>query len=233
MKRHIFLLFLMAALSQVAGCALFTPKPPLEYRPGVQVDTLSAAVSLSVTKGEQGMGANGFMLYQRPDRMRMVVLSPFGTTLMETVVAGDQVTVVDNSKGMAFRGALAELPQQREGDTWRQARWVMEVPAPGSSLRDGSLERTGSMGLKERVTFENGLVVAKSLANGDEAHYNDYEVVNGVPLATEIIMYSHDGGRFRIKITEPEVNTELSPEAFTLHLDNLTVYPLSALQGKH
>lgn len=232
MKRHIFLLSLMAALSLVSGCALFAPKPPLEYRPGVQVDTLSAAVSLSITKGEQGMGANGFMLYQRPDRMRMVILSPFGTTLMETVVAGDQVTVVDNSKGVAFRGALAELPQQGQGETWRQARWVMEVPAPGSSLRDGSLERTGSMGLKERVTFENGLVVAKSLANGDEAHYNDYEVVNGVPLATEIIMYSHDGGRFRIKITEPEVNTELSPEAFTPHVDNLTLYPLSALQGK-
>ncbi|KAB0666677.1 outer membrane lipoprotein LolB [Oryzomonas japonica] len=232
MKRHFPLLFLLSTLFLASGCAIFTPKPPLEYRPGVQVDTLSAGVSLSITKGEQGMGANGFLLYQRPDRMRMVILSPFGTTIMETVVVGEEVTVVDNSKGVAFRGLLAELPQQGQGDTWRQARWVMEVPAPGSSLRDGTVERTSSMGLKERVTFENGLVVVKSLANGDEAHYNDYEVVNGVPLATEIIMYSHDGGRFRIRITEPEVNTDLAPEAFTPHVDNLTIYPLSALQGK-
>jgi outer membrane lipoprotein-sorting protein len=225
-------LFLLSALALVSGCAAFTPKPPLVYRPGIQVDTLSAAVSLSITKGEQGMGANGLLLYRRPDRMRVVILSPFGTTMMETVVAGDQVTIVDNSKGVAFSGLLAELPEQGEGDTWRQARWVMDVPAPGSSLRDGPMERVNSMGLKERVTFENGLVVAKSLSNGDEAHYNDYEVVNGAPLATEIIMYSHNGARIRIKINEPEVNTDLSPEAFTPHLDSLTLYPLSALQGR-
>lgn len=232
MKRNLSLLFLLAALSLVSGCAALTPKPPLEYRPGAQVDTLSAAVSLSITKGEQGMGANGLLLYQRPDRMRIVVLSPFGTTMMETVVAGEQVTIVDNSKGVAFSGLLAELPEQGEGDTWRQARWVMDVPPPGSSLRDGSVERTNSMGLKERVTFENGLVVARSLSNGDEAHYNDYVVVNGVPLATELIIYSHNGVRLRIKINEPEVNTDLSPEAFTPHVDNLTLYPLSALQGR-
>jgi len=231
MKRYLSLLFLLAALALVAGCAAFTPKPPLEYRAGAQVDTLSAAVSLSITKGEQGMGANGFLLYQRPDRMRMVILSPFGTTMTETVVTGERITVVDNSKGVAFSGVLAELPRQGEGDVWRQARWVMDVPPPGSLLHDGSMERAGDMGLTERLTFENGLLVAKSLSNGDEAHYNDYTVVNGVPLATELIMYSHDGIRFRIKINEPEVNTDLSPDAFTPHLDSLTLYPLSALQG--
>ena len=232
MKRHLSLLFLLTALALVSGCAAFTPKPPLEYRHGAQVDTLSAAVSLSITEGEQGMGAHGFLLYRRPDRMRMVILSPFGTTMMETFVAGEQVTVVDNSKGVAFVGLLAELPAQGEGDTLRQARWVMDVPAPGSSLRDGSMEQVNSMGLKERLTFENGLVVTKRLSNGDVAHYNDYEVVNGVPLATEIIMSSHNGARLRIKINEPEVNTDLPPDAFTPHLDSLTLYPLSALRGQ-
>ncbi len=162
-----------------------------------------------------------------------MILSPFGNTIMETVVAGEQVTVVENSKGVAFSGLLAELPEEGEGDTLRQARWAMDVPAAGSSLRDGSVERVNSMGLKERVTFENGLVVAKSLPNGDEAHYNDYVVVNGVPLATEFIISSHNGERFRIRINEPEVNTELSPEAFTPHLDSLSLYPLSALQRQH
>jgi outer membrane lipoprotein-sorting protein len=231
MKRYLSLLFLLSALSLVSGCAAITPKPLPEYRPGAQVDTLSAAVSLSIKKGKQGMGANGFLLYRRPDRMRVVILSPFGTTMMETIVAGEQVTIVENSKGIAFSGLLAELPEQGNGDTVRQARWVMDVPIPGSSLRDGSVERTNNMGQKEQVTFENGLVVAKSLSNGDEAHYNDYVVVNGVPLATEIIINSHNGDRFRISISEPEVNTDLSPEAFTLHLDSLTLYPLSALKG--
>lgn len=233
MKRLLSLLFLLWALALVSGCASFRPKPPLEYRPGAQVDTLSAAVSFSVRKGKQGMGAHGFLLYRRPDRMRVTILSPFGSTLMEAVVADEQVTIVDNSKGVAFRGFLAELPDQGYGDTLRQARWVMDLPLPGSSLRDGSEERVNAMRLKERVTFKNGLVVAKSLANGDEAHYNDYVVANGVPLATEIIISSHDGGRFRISISEPEVNTVLPPDAFTLHLENLAIYPLSVLQSTH
>jgi hypothetical protein len=86
------------------------------------------------------------------------------------------------------------------------------------------------MGDKEQVTFKNGLVVSKSLANGDMVRYRDYLLVNGVPLATEIIMDSHDGGRFRIKVTEPEVNAELAADAFIPHLEGLTVYPLTALQ---
>jgi hypothetical protein len=51
-----------------------------------------------------------------------------------------------------------------------------------------------------------------------------------VPLATEIIMNSHDDGRFRIKVTEPEVNAELAADAFIPHLEGLKVYPLAALQ---
>jgi outer membrane lipoprotein-sorting protein len=231
MKRYLSFFFLLFALALVSGCAAFTPKKPLEYRAGAQVDSLSAAVSLSIKRGKQGMGANGFLLYRRPDRMRVVILSPFGTTMMETIVAGEQVTIVESSKGVAFSGLLAELPEQGNGDTVRQARWVMDVPIPGSSLRNGSVERTNNLGLKERVTFENGLVVAKSLPNGDEAHYNDYVVVNGVPLATEIIISSHNGDRFRISISEPEVNTDLSPDAFTPRLDSMTIYPLSALKG--
>src|SRR6185369_11932984 len=98
-------------------------------------------------------------------------------------------------------GQLEELPQKGQGDTWRQARWVMEMDPPGSLVGDGKLERVSSMGAREQVTFENGLVVSKSLANGDMVRYRDYILVNGVPLATEIIMDSHDGGRFRIRVT--------------------------------
>jgi hypothetical protein len=57
-------------------------------------------------------------------------------------------------------------------------------------------------------------------------------VVNGVPLATEIIMTSHLGGRFRIKISETEINAPLAPDAFVSRLDGLALYPLSALQKK-
>jgi outer membrane lipoprotein-sorting protein len=194
------------------------------------VETLSATASLSISKGDQGMGGNGYLLYQRPDRMRMVILSPFGTTVMEAIVAGNRITIISNSKGEAFSGNLDELPRKGQGETWRHARWVMEMDPPGSFAGDGLQARINSMGDKEQVTFKNGLVVSKSLANGDMVRYRDYLLVNGVPLATEIIMDSHDGGRFRIKVTEPEVNAELAADAFIPHLEGLTVYPLTALQ---
>lgn len=221
--------FCLIALLLPCGCASIL-KPPLTYQPGAVVQTLSATASLSISKGEQGMGSNGYLLYQRPDRMRMVILSPFGTTVMEAIMAGSRITIISNSKGVAFSGNLEELPRAGQGETWRHARWVMDMDPPGRFIGDGSLERVNSMGDKERVTFENGLVVSKTLANGDMVRYQDYVLVNGVPLATEIIMNSHDDGRFRIKVTEPEVNAELAADAFIPHLEGLKVYPLAALQ---
>jgi Outer membrane lipoprotein LolB len=229
MTRFILSAILTTSLLLPCGCA-FVQKTHLAYQPGAVVDTLSATASLSITKGEQGMGGNGYLLYQRPDRMRLVVLSPFGTTMMECIVNGGRITIISNSKGVAFSGTLEELPRVGEGETWRHARWVMATDPPGDFVGDGSRERTNSMGERELVAYEDGLVVSKTLDNGDMVRYRDYILVNGVPLATEIIMDSHDGGRFRIKVTEPEVNTELSPDAFVPRLDGMTVYPLAALQ---
>lgn len=215
----------------LGACATFS-RPPLEYQPGVEVQTLSATASFSISKGEQGMSSSGFLLYQRPDKMRLVILSPFGTTIMEALMTGETITIVNTSKGLAYIGRLEDLPSQGEGDTWRHARWVMDTDKPGSSLKSGTLQRMNSLGLTERVTFENGLVATKVLLNGDMVSYNDYELINGVPVATEIVMDSHDGGRFRIKINEPEVNTELSPEAFIPRLEGLNVLPLIALKDQ-
>jgi len=229
MNRIVSTALCLVTLILPCGCAS-VPKPPLTYQAGAMVETLSATASLSISKGEQGMGGNGYLLYQRPDRMRMVILSPFGTTMMEAIVNGKRITIISNSKGEAFSGTLDELPRSGQGEIWRNARWVMDTDPPGSFVGDGSLERVNSVDDREQVTFENGLVVSKSLANGDMVRYQDYLLVNGVPLATEIIMNSHDGSRFRIKVTEPEVNAELALDAFIPHLEGMTLYPLSALQ---
>ena len=229
MNRISFAALCIVTLILPCGCA-GTLKPSLAYQTGAVVETLSATASLSISKGEQGMAGNGYLLYQRPDRMRMVILSPFGTTMMEAIVSGRRITIISNSKGEAFSGTLDELPRSGQGEIWRNARWVMDTDPPGSFVGDGSLERVNSVDDREQVTFENGLVVSKSLANGDMVRYQDYLLVNGVPLATEIIMNSHDGSRFRIKVTEPEVNAELALDAFIPHLEGMTLYPLSALQ---
>jgi hypothetical protein len=230
MIRLMYSVILVMFLLLPCGCATLQSSR-LTYHPGAVVETLSATASISISRGEQGMGSNGYLLYQRPDRMRMVILSPFGTTLMETIVAANRITIINNAKGEAFSGLLEDLPRIGQGGTFFHARWVMDTDPPGRFAGDGSMDRVNSLGDRERVTFENGLVVSKTLANGDMVRYLDYVLVNGVPLATEIIMDSHDGGRFRIRITEPEVNTELASDAFIARLEGVTTYPLSALQG--
>lgn len=222
--------FIIAITLLASACAII-PKPPLEYLPGAVVETLSADVSLSVTNGDHGMGANGILLYRRPDRMRMVILSPFGTTLMDVFVSGDRITIVDSSKGEAYSGLISDLPSGEAGDTWRLIRWVLDVDPPASAVRNGGLVRKNSQGIWERVEFKDGLLVEKSLPGGDEIRYNDYVVVHGVPLATEIIMENKAGARFRVKINAPEVNIGLDPDAFTPRLDGLTLLPLAAIKG--
>ena len=222
-------LVLLAALFLLSSCAGRLAN--LAYTDGAVAETLSAAVSLSFSSGERGMGGSGYLVYRRPDLMRLIVLSPFGTTLMELYVNGERITIVHPGKGSAFAGLLADLPERGESGGWRQVRWVMDVDPPGSSLRDGTLERVNGQGVRERVTFENGLVTAKALPNGDEARYGDFAVIGGVPLATEIIMENAAGDRFRLKLNEPEVNGPLEADLFTPRLDGLTVYPLAALQG--
>jgi hypothetical protein len=230
MRRYILLQLLLVSSLLTCGCATLQ-KPHMSYQPGAVVETLSATASLAISKGDQGMGSNGYLLYQRPDRMRMVILSPFDTVMMEAIVTGSRITIISNPKGVAFSGNLEELPRSGEGETWRHARWIMDMDSPGRYAGDGTRERVNSMGDRELVTYEDGLVVSKTLDNGDMVRYRDYILVNGVPLATEIIMDSHDGGRFRIKVTEPEVNLELAADAFIPRLDGFKVYPLSVLQA--
>lgn len=229
MKRYLCIACLLL-LPLLGACAATTPN--LTYTAGARVETLSAPVSLSVSNGDQGMGASGYLLYKRPNRMRMVILSPFGTTIMEVFVTGDRITIVDIANSAAYNGLIADLPEDGEGRTWRNARWAMEIDVPDGGPRSGTLERVTRDGARETLTFENGLLTSRRLASGDEVTYGDYSVVNGVPLASEIIMYPSSGGRVRIKVSEPEVNAGLEPESFTPNLDGLAVYPLTALRKK-
>ena len=223
---HLFLALVCALL-----CACATGRPAgLVYTAGARVETLSSPVALSFSSSQGGMAGNGFMVYGRPDRMRLVILSPFGTTLSEVFVDGERITILDPGKGFAYGGRSDELPDLPQFHAWRLVRWVMEVDPPGSVTGDGSVERVNRLGLRERAEFENGLLVKKTLDDGSEARYGGFVVMDGIPLATEIVMMNPAGDRFRITLKEPELNAPLAPDVFTPHLDGLRLLPLAALK---
>jgi len=214
----------------LTACAT-VPAPPLDYRTGAVVETLSSAVSLSIHAADSRMGGSGYLLFRRPDQLHLVVLSPFGTTMMEAFALGDRITLVYPSRTTAYIGSFDELPDKGGLQGWRLMRWVMDADAFGDMTLNGTVERTSKSGFSEKVTYENGLVTAKESSTGDHVQYRNYSVVNGVPLAGELDMRNGRGDRIRIVLDEPEVNTHINDAVFTPQLDGLTIIPLSAVQG--
>jgi len=214
----------------LTACAT-VPTPPLDYRPGAVVETLSSAVSLSIHTSDSGMSGSGYLVYRRPDQLHLVVLSPFGTTMMEAFALGDRITMIYPSKSTAYVGSFNELPDKGGLQGWHMMRWVMDAdPREGQPL-SGTVERVGKQGFSEKVTFENGLITSKESPTGDLVYYSRYSSINGVPVAMEIDLRNVRDERVRITLDEPEINTPLDDAVFVPRLDGLTIIPLSAVKG--
>jgi hypothetical protein len=172
----------------LTACAT-VPAPPLDYRPGAVVETISSAVSLSIHTADSSMGGNGYLLYRRPDQLHLVMLSPFGTTMMEAFALGDRITLMYPSRSTAYVGHFDELPDKGGLQGWRLMRWVMDADPSGELPLSGRVERISKQGFSEVVTYENGLVTSKESSDGDQVHYRNYSVVNGSFLRRSIRTY--------------------------------------------
>lgn len=226
MRHNLILVCMLSAL--ISACAA-VQKVPLVYTPGNRLETLSTAVALSVHSSSGNVGGHGFMVYRRPDQIHLVVLSPFGTTMLEAFANGDRITLVYPSQGVAYSGRFDELPDASGLQGWRLMRWVMDAEPSELTDKTGSVERKLPQGGRETVTYEAGLVTAKTSSAGEQVNYRDYVVVNGIPLAGELEIINSRADRIRLKLQEPEVNGTLDAAAFAPRLEGLKVLPLSAL----
>jgi hypothetical protein len=223
--KHLLPLLLLSACATV-------PTPLPDHRPGAVMESLSSAVSISIHTAGRSMGGSGYLLFRRPDQLHLVVLSPFGTTMLEAFALGDRITLIYPSRATAYVGRFDELPEKGGLQGWRLMRWVMDAdPREAGLPLNETVERTGALGSSEKVTYENGLVTAKDSASGDHVSYSNYTVVNGVPVAAELDLRNAGDNRIRITLDEPEVNTHLDDAVFAPHLDGLTIMPLSAIKG--
>jgi len=212
------------------ACATIS-NPPLVYRPGAVVETFASSVSISIHSTDRGMGGNGFIVYRRPDKIHLLLLSPFGTTIMEVFVLGERITLIYPSLMAAYSGRFDELPDKGGGlQGLRMIRWVMDSDPSDNKRLNGTVERVNRFGFMEKVTFENGLMAAKTSPVGDQVYYGKYSVINGVPLAIEVEMRNDRDDVVRLKLDEPEVNKHLDDADFTPQLKGLTLLPLSAIE---
>lgn len=226
---RLFLLLLVACLT---ACAARQPVPDhAAVTPGAVVETLSSTVTLSLRTAEKNLAGRGVMVYRRPDQLRLILLSPFGTTVMEAQVVGDRLTLAYPANGVAYQGLLNELPAATGQRGFAMLRWVLESDAPAGAPLNGQIERPAARGGMERISIQNGQVMEKNLPSGEQVRYRNHAVLAGVRLPLELQMISAEGDRIRLTLEEPEVNTPLEDQVFTVPLQGLRVLPLSELKS--
>lgn len=223
-------LFLFAALMLLVGCASVPRPSDLKYVNGAMVDTLSGNVSLSYMSTDRSISGSGVLMYRKPDQMRGIILSPFGSVLQEVYVSGERVTVIDSGNGVAFSGTRDDLPRKGTFSGWRHLQWVTDLDRPDSAAGTREVERTNRFGETEKAAFENGLLISKSTAVGGRAKYENYAVLQGAPFPMRITYETPAGESFTIAFEDPEVNIPLAGNVFSPDLGKLRVYPLSSLK---
>lgn len=233
LNSRLCLAILLSVVAMLYGCASTRPVPDSALAtPGAVVETLSSSVAVSLRSADKNISGRGVMVYQRPDQMRLIMLSPLGTAVMDTLVSGDRLTIAYPGDGVAFTGLIADLPASAGRDGWAMMRWVLDSDLPKDAPLNGIFERIGKTGRLEKVTIKKGVVFEKSLMTGEQVSYREHLLLNGLWLPMEIQMQSAEGDRIKMTLEEPDLNTELDAQAFNLTLTGYRIYPLKELKGK-
>ena len=228
--RAAFAVLLMLSMTVfLPGCLALRPSPEVKYSGGV-VGSLSSSVSLAYTSPERSISGSGYLLYRKPDQMRVVILSPFGSVLQEINVSGELVTIIDAGNGIAFNGAQKDLPDKGDFSGWRYINWLIDIDPPDPSKNNVTIERTNRFGQPEKAVFENGLLISKTTASVGHVRYGNYASVQGSALPLEITLETAALEKFTILLEDPEINIPVADGAFSPDLSKLRVYPLSALK---
>jgi outer membrane lipoprotein-sorting protein len=223
-------LFMLSITVILSGCQALRPPAELKYASSTSVESLSSNVSLKYMTHDRSISGNGYLMYRKPDQMRVVILSPFGSVLQEVYVSGELVTIIDSGNGIAFRGTYLDLPDKGDFSGWRYCHWLIDIDPPDSSRINANIERINRFGQPENASFENGLLISKTTAVGGNVKYSRYTTVQGVAFPLEIKYETAANEKFSILLEDPEINVSFVDGAFTPNLSKLRVYPLSALK---
>jgi outer membrane lipoprotein-sorting protein len=215
----------------LSACAT-VPKPVEPVKPGKEVETLQSVVSLSVKNSAHSMAGNGYLIFKRPDRFHLVVLAPFGVTVMEVFVNGEHITCLVPSKQTAYTGSFSDLPERNALKGWSMMRWVVEDPPSANMADGGERECVRKDGRKEFLLFDaRGLLQRKTNEDGDQIVYGKYEEINGVAFPATIEMFDRQGNTVKVAFDEPEINQPVEDTALAPNLEGFTVLPITNFKG--
>lgn len=221
----LYLAFLLST-----GCATL-PKMQIPFRPGATLETVAAMVTISVKTPQINTGGHGYMVYQRPDRFHLVILTPFGTTAMEIYSSDDRLTIVIPSKGEAYTGAFDEMPENSPLRGWRMIRLMAMDEPLFDPLKQGTSERSSNASGEITSFYDGtGLLERKKFSNGEEVFFRNYQSAEGVPFPSVIEFIDRIGSRVKITFNEPEINKPLDKAALVPNLEGMTLLPLASFK---
>ena len=223
-------LVLLTFLVILAGCLTVRSPAEIKYTNGAVVDSLSSKISLSYSAPGRSISGSGYLMYRKPEQLRIVILSPFGSVLQEIFISGELVTIIDTGNGIAFSGTFMDLPDKGDFSGWRYIHWLIDIDPPDSLRGNDVIERDNRFGQQERAAFENGLLVSKTTLAGGQVRYGRYAAVQGVPFPHEIKYESAAKEKFTITFEDAETNVPFADDVFMPKPSNLRVYPLSILK---
>lgn len=217
------LLLILCCTVAFSGCAT-VKKPLTDLVPGRSVTTLQSSVSLSATSGERSSAGRGYLVYQAPDLYHLLLLSPFGQTILEAFGAADRFTCVIPSRQLAYTGLLSELPGESALKSLQLFQWVMApppLPVPAPPRQKVEIEGTA-------YHFDEvGMLERKVAPSGDQVSYQGYRSIEGVAFAETVVIRNASGAEVRIVFDEPQLNAPVDPSALHPELSGMTVLPLS------
>lgn len=233
-KKVRFIIFCLALLTLImTSCVTTTPPPDFsKLIPENHLETLSSSINISFRNSKRSLSGRGYMVFRQPDQMRLIVLSPFGTTILEAGMVGGYLTLAYPTKGEVYLGPVQDLPKGTGQQGVSMLQWVLNMKTPHNAPINGVFERSGRNNVKEEISISNGLVTGKWLSSGEQVRYRNYTILNGVALPQELIMESAEGDRIKITLVEPEVNLALEQQVLNVSMEGLRMLPLKVLRFK-
>lgn len=223
LSRLIVLLLALVA----SGCA-HTPAgtPAQQIHPTAPLRTLNTAVSLSVNASGAGFSARGYFIYRAPDQFRLVVTSPFGSTVAELCGGADQMQIVVPGARTVYAGSVADLPSGSPLRNWGRMRWVMTPLSAQPGQHAVPVDPSDSLELDPE-----GLVARMTAATGDSVLYQGYRMYNGTALPGTIQVSDGLGSSVKLTLDEPDVNVELEEGMMRPETTSYRVLPLARFRG--